>query len=101
MQWITTLVIQRIYVCAMLEEPPSGVKLSCGGRYVQGGFPTVTADVYISAMSDYRLYNLAVVPSRRSVQRGSMHAAHSVYVLRVPSEKAIYQSTESAQRRIV
>jgi hypothetical protein len=29
------------------------------------------------------------------MQYGSMHAAHSMYVLRIPDEKAIHQATES------
>jgi hypothetical protein len=55
----------------------------------------MATDVYVSTMSNYCLCDLAVVPSRRSVQRGSVDTAHSVYVLRVLGKKAIHQAMES------
>jgi len=56
------------------------------------GFPNGHMNVYISAMFDYRLCNLEVVP-----KHGPVNAANNVYMLRhYLARRKIHQITGSA-----
>jgi hypothetical protein len=51
-EWVATLIIFGIYVCAMLEQPSDHVEMSSHRCNMQGSFPAPATDIDIPTLSN-------------------------------------------------